>query len=109
MSDPFASSPIPDQKKMKYPVGVESKRIHDVFANRHHHRRGACRMAQGVLSFQYEAEKSGGGMTALAGLGVYFDLVRVCGLAGAVRRHVRAAGDQGWLDLQMILADDPGR
>ncbi len=61
-------------------------------------------MAQGVLSFQYEAEKSGGGMTALAGLGVYFDLVRVSGPAGAVRRHVRAAGDQGWLDLQMILA-----
>ena len=52
-------------------------------------------MAQGVLSFQYEAEKSGGGMTALAGLGVYFDLVRVSGLGGAVRRQRGLVGDDG--------------
>ena len=61
-------------------------------------------MAQGVLSFQYEAEKCNSGMTALAGLGVYLDLIRVCGLPAAVGRHVKAAGEQGWLDVQMIVA-----
>ena len=61
-------------------------------------------MAQGVLSFQYEAARSGGGMTALAGLGVYLDLIRVSGLPAAVRRQVKAAGGQGWLDLHMIVA-----
>ena len=61
-------------------------------------------MAQGVLSFQYEAEKSNSGMTALAGLGVYLDLIRVCELPAAIGRYVKAAGEQGWLDVQMIVA-----
>lgn len=61
-------------------------------------------MAQGVLGFQYEAEKSTSGVTSLGGLPVYLDLIRSCGLADSIRRHVRVAGAQGWLDTQMVLA-----
>ena len=61
-------------------------------------------MAQGVLPFQYEAEKCSGGLTGFAGLGVYLELIGVSGLAAAVRRQVRASGRQGWLDLQMVMA-----
>ena len=61
-------------------------------------------MPQGVLPFQYEAERSAGGVTALGGLPLYLDLIKASGLADAVRRHLRVAGDQGWLDVQMIVA-----
>ena len=61
-------------------------------------------MAQGILGFQYEAEASTAGLTSLAGLPVYLDLIHACGLVGAIREHVRVAGMQGWLDLQMVLA-----
>lgn len=61
-------------------------------------------MAQGVLAFHYEREPSAGGMTALAGLPVYLDLVKASGLVASIMSHVRVAGPQGWLDLQMILA-----
>src|SRR5713226_2803769 len=61
-------------------------------------------MAQGVLDFHYEDDGSARGLTALAGLPVYLDLVRASGLADAIRDHVRVAGSQGWLDVQMVLA-----
>lgn len=61
-------------------------------------------MAQGVLRFQYEEDGSARGLTALGGLPVYLDLVRASGLAAAIREHVRMAGGQGWLDIQMVLA-----
>ena len=61
-------------------------------------------MSQGVLSFQYEAERSEGSLTALGGMGVYLELIKVSGLARAVRNHVRVAGSQGWLDLQMVIS-----
>ena len=61
-------------------------------------------VAQGVLDFQYEADSSPHGLTSLAGLAVYFDLLKASGLGEAIRRHVRAAGGQGWLDIQMALA-----
>ena len=61
-------------------------------------------LPQGVLGFQYEAERSRGGRTSLAGLPLYLDLVHSSGLAAAIRRHVQVAGRQGWLDLQMVLA-----
>ena len=35
---------------------------------------------------------------------MYLDLIKACGLGGAIQRHVRAAGGQGWLDIQMVLA-----
>ncbi|HXN69886.1 MAG TPA: IS1380 family transposase [Bradyrhizobium sp.] len=61
-------------------------------------------MAQGLLDFQYEAESSTHGLTSFAGLPLYFELVKASGLAAAIRRHLRAAGGQGWLDIQMTLA-----
>ena len=61
-------------------------------------------LAQGLLDFQYEADSSSHGLTSLAGLPLYLDLIEACGLGGAIQRHVRAAGGQGWLDIQMVLA-----
>ncbi len=49
---------------------------------------GCGMLAQGVLGYQYEAERSVGGLTSLAGLPLYLDLVRSSGLASAIRRHV---------------------
>jgi hypothetical protein len=61
-------------------------------------------VAQGVLGFQYEPESSSTGLTSLAGLPLYLDLIHASGLGGAIRRQVHAAGAQGWLDIQMVLA-----
>jgi hypothetical protein len=61
-------------------------------------------LPQGVLGFQYEAEPANAGLTSLAGLPLYLDLIHASGLAEAIRQHVRVAGSQGWLDLQMVLA-----
>ena len=61
-------------------------------------------LAQGLLDFQYEADSSSHGLTSLGGLPVYLDLIKASGLGAAIRRHVGAAGEQGWLDLQMVLA-----
>jgi hypothetical protein len=61
-------------------------------------------MAQGLLPFQYEAEKTGSGMTALAGLPLYVEFAQVAGMMDAIRRHMRVAGDQGWEDGQVVLA-----
>jgi hypothetical protein len=61
-------------------------------------------VAQGVLGFQYEPESSSTGLTSLAGLPLYLDLIHASGLGTAIRRQVRVAGAQGWLDIQMVLA-----
>jgi hypothetical protein len=61
-------------------------------------------LARGVLDFQYEADSSRQGLTSLAGLPVYLDFVKAIGLGAAIRRRVRVAGSQGWLDIQMVLA-----
>jgi hypothetical protein len=61
-------------------------------------------VAQGVLGFQYESDASGSGLTSLAGLPLYLDLIHASGLGAAIRDHVRVAGGQGWLDIQMVLA-----
>lgn len=61
-------------------------------------------MAQGVLGFQYDGERSSVGTTALGGLPIYLDLVKASGLLGAIREFVDIAGQQGWMDIQMVLA-----
>ena len=61
-------------------------------------------MAQGVLPFEYESEPGSSDLTGFAGIGVYLDLIEASGLPAAVRREVRVAGRQGWLDVQMIIA-----
>jgi hypothetical protein len=61
-------------------------------------------MAQGVLAYKYEEEKTSTGMTSLAGLPVYLDLASVLGLGDHIRAHMRVRGSQGWTDEQMILS-----
>src|SRR5271166_5860721 len=61
-------------------------------------------LPQGVLGFPYEADRSSGGLTSLAGLPLYLDLIQAIGLGAAIRQHVDVAGAQGWLDIQMVLA-----
>lgn len=62
-------------------------------------------MAQGVLPFKYQADKSSQGATALGGLPVWWDMAHVLGLGDAVRQHlaVRGAG-QGWTDSQVVMS-----
>ena len=48
--------------------------------------------------------RSSTGLTSLAGLPLYLDLIHASGLAVAIHQHVRVAGAQGWLDIQMVLA-----
>src|SRR6202030_3036630 len=61
-------------------------------------------VAQGLLDFQYESDSSRHGLTSLAGLPVYIELIKASGVGAAIRRHVGAAGGQGWFDIQMVLA-----
>lgn len=59
---------------------------------------------QAHLPYKYEAEKTGSGLTALAGIPLYLDLSRVMGLTDSIRRHVRLTeGKQGWTDEQLVL------
>ena len=61
-------------------------------------------LPQGVLGFQYDEEPSGLGLTSLAGLPLYLELLQASGIPAAVREHMRVAGAQGWLDIQMVMA-----
>ena len=60
-------------------------------------------MAQGILGFKYEEEKQGTGMTGLAGLPVYLDLMKVMGLSELIGRHLQVK-QRGWTDAQMVLS-----
>lgn len=59
-------------------------------------------MQQSLLPFKYESERASTGLTALAGLPVYLDLVRVSGMLDAFNEHldVRRRG-QGWTDSEI--------
>jgi len=62
-------------------------------------------MPQGTLPFKYEIEEGPSGLTALAGLPVYLDLMAVSGLRRSIERHVHArTGGQGWTDAQMATS-----
>lgn len=61
-------------------------------------------MAQGILCFQYQEEQTAGGMTALAGLPLYLELIQAAGLRQSIQRHVHVQGSQGWTDSQVILS-----
>lgn len=61
-------------------------------------------MAQGVLPFQYEEERSSSALTGLAGLPAYFELAVVAGMRESILRHVCARhGEQGWSDVDVVL------
>ena len=59
-------------------------------------------MSQGLLDFQYEAAERGAAATALAGFG---DLPGPAGAGprGAGSASSSVAGEQGWLDVQMLV------
>jgi hypothetical protein len=59
-------------------------------------------MPQGVLSYKYEEEKTGSGMTALAGLPLYLDLMSALDIGASIRKHLRVKA-RGWTDEQMLL------
>lgn len=46
-------------------------------------------LPQGVLGFQYEADRSSSGLTSLAGLLLYLDLLEAVGLGSTIRQNVR--------------------
>jgi hypothetical protein len=60
-------------------------------------------MAQGVLPYKIEEEKTTSGMTSLAGLPVYLDLASVLNLGTSItqRLHIKI---QGWTDEQIVMA-----
>lgn len=62
-------------------------------------------ITQGLLPYQYQAEKSASGMTALAGLAPYLDLAFAAGLPLSIERHVGVrTGSQGWTDAQEVMS-----
>ena len=62
-------------------------------------------MTQGILPFKYESEKTSSGMTALAGLPLYCDLMSLVGLEQSVTRHLAVAEtQQGWSVAQCVSA-----
>lgn len=62
-------------------------------------------MSQGVLPFKYEEEKTGSGMTGLAGLPLYLDLAKVIGLSKSIQKHLKIREEsQGWTDSQIVIA-----
>ena len=60
-------------------------------------------MAQGVLGFKYEEERHDTGMTGLAGLPVYLDLMQAMCLPELISRHLQVK-QRGWTDAQMVLS-----
>jgi len=56
------------------------------------------------MPFQYEEERKGSGMTALAGLPLYLELAQMAGLPDVIRKQVQVAGSQGWDDVQMVMS-----
>ncbi len=62
-------------------------------------------MSQGALNFKYVQSKNNSGMTAYAGLGVYFDLLKQLNFHKLVNGTVQVSSpSQGWSDSQHILS-----
>jgi hypothetical protein len=62
-------------------------------------------MSEGILPFQYEAEKTSAGMTALAGLPLYMELFHLLDLRRMIEMCLPVEpGEQGWTHDQMITS-----
>lgn len=62
-------------------------------------------MPQGVLAFQYQEEKRASGLTGLAGLPTYLDLIHASGLPRMIEQRLTPrSGGQGWSDAGMIVS-----
>ena len=71
---------------------------------RNHHQRGGGCCHKVFWGSSMKRNRSSAGLTSLAGLPLYLDLIHASGLGAAIRQHVHVAGAQGWLDIQMVLA-----
>ena len=60
-------------------------------------------MSQGILGFKYEEEKHATGMTGLAGLPVYLDLMHAMGFPELIGRHLQVK-QRGWTDAQVVIS-----
>lgn len=61
-------------------------------------------IAQGILPFKYKEEKKYTGMTAMAGLPVYLDLMHASGFSEMIKRNLKVLeGGQGWTDIEIIV------
>lgn len=60
-------------------------------------------MAQGLLPYKYEEEKTTSGLTGLAGLPIYLDLASVLNLGASITQHLHIK-IQGWTDEQIVMA-----
>lgn len=59
----------------------------------------------GVLPYYFEEEKGPSGMTSMAGLVPYLELMQVIGLPDSVRLHLHMLdGGQGWTPSQLVVA-----
>lgn len=61
-------------------------------------------MPQGVLPFQYQAEPTGRGLTALGGLGLYLDFLYGAGIPQAADKAIGLRKRQGYRDGHMVVA-----
>lgn len=61
-------------------------------------------MAQHTLPFEYESEENSTGLTALAGLPVFLELMATMGLPQMIRKQLDVRSNQGWTDTQQVLA-----
>ena len=60
-------------------------------------------LSQGLLPFEYGADRSESGLTNLAGAGAYLDLIEGTGLGEAIDGEVGVRRDgQGWTDQQVV-------
>ena len=58
-------------------------------------------MSQGILGFKYEEEKRATGMTGLAGLPIYLDLMHAMGMPELIEDQLEVK-ERGWTDAQMV-------
>lgn len=61
-------------------------------------------MAQGILPYQYEVERSKASVTALAGLPVAMDMAVAAGLLTSIDRHVGARRRGEWHDAATVMS-----
>ena len=61
-------------------------------------------MAQGLLPIEYAEVSRSGGVTALAGILPYMDLLQVSELRSSVERHLGTTRRQGWSESQLCIA-----
>lgn len=61
-------------------------------------------MAQQLLPYQYEEDRGSSGMTALAGLPMFLELMLAAELFDAIARCVRVRAKKGWPDVVVVTA-----